>query len=284
MLGIAGAILAAVCYGAATVLQAAAAARTPRTGGLDPRLLLRVLRQWPFLASLLLDTVAFVLSLAALRQLPLFVVEAIIAGNLAVVAVLAARVLGVPLLRREWVAVGAVCAGLVLLVVSAGRQTPVHVSRAFAVGLLVTTLALGAAAAVAARVSGRYGSAALGFVAGLAYGVVGVAVRVITDLHPGRLFRDPAAYALLFAAVLGFLCYLTALQHGRVTTATGPLVVAETVAPAVVGIVALGDAARPGLAWAGVAGFVLAGAGALALARFGSLEAAPDQVRAAPTQ
>jgi drug/metabolite transporter (DMT)-like permease len=272
VLGIAGALLAAICYGTATVLQAVAAANAPRADGLDPRLLLRVLRQLPFVVGVLLDGAGFLLSLAALRQLPLFVVEAIIAGNLAVAALVAARVLHLRLLAREWAAVGAVCAGLVLLVLSAGEQAPVHVGRGFETGLLVTTLILAATAGAAGRVPGGYGSAALGFVAGLGYGVVGVAVRVLTDLSPGQLVRNPAAYALPLAAGLAFLAYLTALQRGRVTTATGPLVVAETVAPALVGVVALGDAARPGYALVGLAGFVLAGAGAVALARFGSLQ------------
>jgi len=274
VLGIVGALLAAVCYGVATVLQALAAGHTARSTGLDPRLLLRVLRQVPFIAGLLLDSAGFVLSLAALRQLPLYVVEAIVAANLAVAAVVAARVLRLRLLPREWAAVGGVCGGLVLLVLSAGVQAPVHVSRAFEFGLLLTTLALAAGAAVAGRMTSGYGSAVLGFIAGLAYGVVGVAVRVLTDLHPAALIRAPAAYALVLAGALGFLSYLTALQRGRVTTATGPLVVAETVAPALVGVIALGDAARPGYAVVGLAGFLLAGAGALALARFGSLEPA----------
>lgn len=193
-----GALLAAACYGVATVLQALAASHAARGAGLDPRLLLRVLRQVPFMISLLLDTAGFGLSLAALRHLPLYVVEAIVAANLAVAAVVAARVLRLRLLPREWAAVGTVCAGLVLLVLSAGEQAPVRVGRGFEVGLLVTTL----------------------------------------------------------------------------TTATGPLVVAETVAPALVGVIALGDAARPGYALVGLAGFLLAGAGALALARFGSLDPA----------
>ncbi|MEP6696487.1 MAG: hypothetical protein ABJA34_06355 [Pseudonocardiales bacterium] len=274
MLGIVGALLAAVCYGVATVLQAVAASHTARSTGLDPRLLLRVLRQLPFLAGLALDTAGFLLSLAALRALPLYVVEAIVAANLAVAAVVAARVLHLRLLPREWAAVAEVCAGLVLLVLSAGEQAPAQVSLSFRIGLLLVTLALAACAAVAGRLRGTYGSAVLGLVAGLAYGVVGVAVRVLTDLHPGRLLREPAAYALLLAGALGFLAYLTALQRGSVTTATGPLVVAETLAPALVGVLVLGDAARPGFVAVGVAGFVLAAAGAFGLARFGSLDPA----------
>ncbi len=272
MLGILGAVLAAICYGLATVFQARAAGRAQRTAGIDPRLLLRLLHQLPFLLGLALDAAGFVLSLAALRQLPLFVVEAIVAGNLAVVAVVAARLLHVRLSARDWVAVGAVCAGLVLLALCAGEQAPVGAGAGFRLGLLVCAVVLIAAGAAAGRLPDTSAAAVLGLVAGLAFGVVGVAVRVLPHLQPARLIRDPAAYALVVAAVLGFLCYLTALQRGQVTTATGPLVTAETVAPALVGVLALGDSARPGYAGVAVAGFLLSVAGALALARFGSLE------------
>jgi phosphatidylserine synthase len=47
------------------------------------------------------------------------------------------------------------------------------------------------------------------------------------------------------------------------------MVVGETVAPALVGVVWLGDSARGGLGWLVVVGFVVAIAGTLVLARFG---------------
>jgi phosphatidylserine synthase len=47
------------------------------------------------------------------------------------------------------------------------------------------------------------------------------------------------------------------------------MVVGETVGPALVGVIWLGDRTREGLAWLAALGFVVAVAGALALARFG---------------
>ncbi|MCW2711457.1 MAG: putative integral rane protein, partial [Marmoricola sp.] len=58
-------------------------------------------------------------------------------------------------------------------------------------------------------------------------------------------------------------------QRGSVTRATAPLVVGETLAPALVGLWFLGDQSRPGWQWAAVAGFVLAVVGALSLSRYG---------------
>jgi phosphatidylserine synthase len=47
------------------------------------------------------------------------------------------------------------------------------------------------------------------------------------------------------------------------------MVVGETIAPAIVGVVWLGDTAREVLGWLVIAGFVVAVPGTLVLARFG---------------
>lgn len=74
------------------------------------------------------------------------------------------------------------------------------------------------------------------------------------------------------------LFYATALQRGSVTTSTAMMVLGETVFPSLVGVLVLGDRTRPGFVVVALAGFVLAVAAALALARFG--EPATDPVAA----
>src|SRR6202161_1760212 len=74
--------------------------------GVDPGLLVRMLGQWRFVASLGLDTLGFLGQLIALHRLPLFAVQAMIAANLAVTAVVATWLIGAVLHWREWVAVG----------------------------------------------------------------------------------------------------------------------------------------------------------------------------------
>jgi len=87
--------------------------------------------------------------------------------------------------------------------------------------------------------------------------------------------RDPSAYALAAGGVVAFLFFTTGLQRGSVTAVTAAVVVAETVVPAAVGVFALGDSTRAGLAPLAVAGFGLSIAGALVLARFGEPAPAP---------
>ena len=109
LVSLVAAIVAAVCYGVASVMQAIAvrAASHRATagrglGGVDPGLVVRMLHQWRFVASLGLDALGFVAQLVALQRLPLFAVQAFVAGNLAVTAVVASRLIGMTLAWREW--------------------------------------------------------------------------------------------------------------------------------------------------------------------------------------
>lgn len=280
--GFLGAVASAVCYGIASVLQAIGARRTAEAAGLDLRLLARVAAQRIFLLGVGLDIVGFLLSLGALRTLPLFVVEPVVAANLVVTAVLAARFLGVGLAAREWLAVTVTCTGLIALGSVGAAAGASRGGTVLHLGLIVAAAVLVPPATLAARLDGNAGAAALGSVAGLSFAVLGLAVRVVPSLRPAVLLLDPATYAVIVSGVLGFLCYTTALQRGRVTTATATMVTGETVVPAIAGVVLLGDRTQPGLAWLGVLGFGLAVGGALALARFGEPSADPLPGDAAP--
>jgi hypothetical protein len=71
---------------------------------------------------------------------------------------------------------------------------------------------------------------------------------------------------------VSFVFYATALEGGSVTVATSAVVLAETLPPAVVGVLFLGDTTRHGLAPVAVIGFALAVVSAVMLARFGEAE------------
>ncbi|GHF85828.1 drug/metabolite transporter (DMT)-like permease [Amycolatopsis bartoniae] len=265
--GLLCALVAAVAYGVASVFQAVAArAVAAGDGGVDPRLLVRVFRQWRYVLGTGLDVLGFLAQLVALRVLPLFVVQAALAASLAVTAV-AAMAIGTRLHAREWTAVVLVCAGLALLGASAQSEGSEPVGLAFHVGLLVATGVVGAVGMAAGRLRGT----ALGLVAGLEFALVALAGRIVSTSSVGAFFADPALYAVAVAGALGMLFYASALQRGGVTTATALMVVGETVLPSLIGVFALGDATRAGFGWVAVAGFAVAVAAALALARFGEV-------------
>src|ERR1700756_3093096 len=113
------AVVAALCYGVASVMQAVAvreASSRSRAqaseGGVDPGLVPRMLSQWRFVVSVVIDLLGFVAQLVALRRLPLFAVQAMVAANLAVIAILATVIMGARLSLREWLAGAGVVGGV----------------------------------------------------------------------------------------------------------------------------------------------------------------------------
>ncbi|MGH4034289.1 hypothetical protein ACQB60_35825 [Actinomycetota bacterium Odt1-20B] len=273
----------AVCFGTASVFQAVATRSTaPGSGsGVDPALLLRAARQWRYLLGLALDGLGFLLQIVALRSIPIYAVGAALAASLAVTAVVAARLLHVRLSGVEWGAVGVVCAGLAMLGLASGDEGEHGGSATLRYAMLGVAVAVLLLGAVAGRLPDRGRALALGLGAGCGFGVVEVTVRLIDDVSPGALLSNPATYALLVGGGAAFLLLTSALQRGSVTTATAGMVIGETVGPALVGVVWLGDRTREGLGWLAVLGFVVAVVGALALARFGEApaEQAADAVR-----
>ncbi|MFD2762905.1 hypothetical protein [Micromonospora eburnea] len=257
---------AAFCAATAATLQSIGARQIAATEHLDPRLLWRLLRNGPYAAGLALDGASSGLSFAALRTVPLFAVQAVGAANLSIVAVLAMLVLRVRLVMQDAVAIGGVIAGLVLLVISTVGGPPSEVPRTAGWWLLGAVIALAVGAYLG---SPRMRSPALpGLLAGLSFGSAALGARLLGRVGAvGDLLTSPITYALVIAGLNGLLLYATALQRGSVTIASASAIVGQTVAPAMVGWLLLGDRVRPGFAPVAVLGFVLAVTAAVALAR-----------------
>lgn len=274
--GVLTALVSALCYGLASVLQSKAAQAAPMS-------LSRLAVRPTFVAGVLLDVIGFAAQFLALRVTAVFVVQAAQAASLAVTAAVAVVVLHARLHAREWAAVAAVCVGLAALGWSAGPEGSVQTGAAFRIALLAAVPVLAGVGLAALRIGGRAMPVVLGGVAGLGFGVVALAARALTGLTPGSLIRDPAAYALLLGALASFGFYATGLQRGSVTVVTAATIAGETLMPAIIGVVAFGDHTRSGLAWVAVVGFATTLAAAGALARFGepSTGAPPESTSAA---
>lgn len=187
------ALAAALCSGAAAVLQAVAVRRLAPGTGLSPRLLWHLARSGWYLAGLALVALGFVLAVAALRGLPLFLVAVTRASSLGVTAVLARVTLRVRLRSGEVVALGALGLGLVLLAASARPGPPVAAPGGVRLDLLAALLALAAATAGLGRSVAPRAGALLGTVAGLAFALLAVTARFVGG-HPAiQAMADPAA-------------------------------------------------------------------------------------------
>jgi len=272
---------AAALFGIAAVLQGIATAGAPDGDRLDPWLLLRLARQPVFLAAVAGNGLGLVLHVRALQDLPLFLVQAVIASSVAVTAVASVRVFGIALTRQQWAAVGAVVVGLVLLAPCAVEGDAVQTTGRTAVVLLAAMIAVALASVAAGHLHGAPGAVLLGLLGGTGFGIVAVCARLLPGLSVPELLGAPVTYVLAFSGVLAFLLYSSAMQKGSVTVTTAALVIPQTAVPALVGMLLLGDRVRDGFGAVAVVGFVFALLGALGLARFESGVGRPEHDRPA---
>ena len=286
MIGVAAAVLTCVTYGVASVLQAygarksAAAARdrgedghVTTTGGPTVRATVGAALTATFIVGMVFDVIGFGGSVVSARLIPLFLSQTIISANIVVTAVLAGPVLGVRLHTRDWVAISTVVVALCVLGLTAGEQGGGSSDPVVHWGVMWASVLILAAGLAVIRLLGSRAAVVAGLSAGVLFGVLAIAVRVLeglTPFRPGIVLTDPAFFAILIAGLGGFYLFTVALQVGSVNGATAALVVGETVIPGVVGVVLLGDTARAGLGWLVALGFVSAVAGAVAVSMFGA--------------
>lgn len=276
---------AALCYGVAAIIQQVGAHRVaapPSSDGSGPRaarrlgvrLIVDLLRQPLFLAGLGLDAIGFLLTFVGLRDLPVFVVQAMVSSTVAVTAVLGHRFLGDRLKPRDWSLVGGVVIGLTLVGASAADGSAPELSWVGTALLVAGVPALG----LAGLASDRRSAPALGALSGVGFGGFALAGRLMAghDSVAG-LITDPLLWAAVGYAVLGLGIYGAALQRGSVTAVTATTIATEALLPSAVGLLLLSDGTRSGMAGAAAAGFVLTVGGAVWLAVSKSVASAPGK-------
>lgn len=298
LIGLLTAVAASICYGTGSVLQAlgsrrsarraaAAAGQLTQHGGPSLASTAKAAMTWEFIGGTILDFVGFGLGALAARMLPLFLSQTVISANLVITAVLSVRLLGTRLTRAEWTSIGVVCSALVLLASAAGPEGSGRTPIATHWWLLAVSLLLMVGGTVLVRMLGARAAILAGLLSGLGFGALGIGVRILDGIDPfapGTVLTDPALYAILVAGVGGMYLHTVALQVGSVNGATAALVVGETVLPGMIGVWWLGDASRPGFAWAAALGFVLAVTGAVAVAWCGAPESHEPEPKGLPPE
>lgn len=287
LIGVAAALITCVGYGVASVLQSHGArasttsalsrretGRLTATGGLTLRSTVGATLTGAFVAGVVLDLIGFAGTVVSARLIPLFLSQTIISANLVVTAVLSVVVLGI-LRTRDWVAIGTVIVSLCVIGLASGDSGGGSPDPVVHWGVLTGSVLILLGGVGLIRLLGSRAAIAAGLLAGVLFGAVAIAMRVLEGVDPlrmGTLLADPASWTILIAGLGGFYLYTVALQLGSVNGAVAALVVGETVVPGIIGVVLLGDTGRPGLGWLVAMGFIRAVVSAVAVAIFGAVE------------
>lgn len=265
LIGLLAALVAALLYGVAAVMQASASRGLPDIEQGTARLAGAALRNPVLVAAIVMDLAGAVLHLVAIGRIPLYLAQAGIAAQLPITALVSAFALHERLTRRDVAAVLATFVGIALLAADAGESGATEQRPLLIVGLYVGTAVLLALGAVAYRGTGRTAGAGLSLLAGLGYAVATLGAR---QLEAPYVSLSTAVIVVLIAVagVSGFWLYSFAMQRVSVAAASAPLVLCEVLVPAAVGILVLGDGVP---SWLVITlGLVLSMAGAVYLAGF----------------
>jgi hypothetical protein len=190
---------------------------------------------------------AWGLHVAALALAPISLVQSVIAGGLALLTVIADRVFGLEVSRREWVGVAVTALGLTLLAATLGDTGKSAHGDWEPAGLTLYCGVLTAAAfaaATAVRADPPHAGPVLGLAAGLLWGASDVAIKALSARLPdlgGLVLLHPLALAILLLSLTGLVVSARSLQLGPavaviaitsaagnvVTIAAGPIVFGE---------------------------------------------------------
>lgn len=240
-IGLGLAILASIALNTGFLLQHGGASRAPPVNPLRPIATVGgLLKQRVWLLGLALGMSGWALHVAALSRAPLSLVQAFVAGGLALVAPIATRWFGARLRRTESVAVVVMALGLAALAVGARGPAPGAPLPGAALALLLAACVL-----VAALVAARREAVRLAVASGLLYGAADTAIKALTIVGSRHGLAAALASVWLPVAALAtagaFFAFQRALQIGRVVAAIALMTAATYAVSIAAGLVVLGE-------------------------------------------
>ena len=189
---------------------------------------------------------AWILHVGALALAPLSVVQAVLSTGVVILAVLADRLFGFEVGRRQWLGVAMTAIGLVLLVVTLPASHGAHSSYSLA-GMLAFEggmLAIGALLISGPRMGApdHHHGIMLGAAAGTLFGVSDVAIKALTGLDgPLAILLSPWLGVAALASVVAFYASARGLQDGEAVPVIASTSTAANVSCIIGGIVVFGD-------------------------------------------
>ncbi|HEY2636231.1 MAG TPA: hypothetical protein VGI54_02500 [Solirubrobacteraceae bacterium] len=202
-----------------------------------------------FAIGMLVATGAWSFHVAALAMAPMSVVQAVLAGGVVLLAVMAERVFGLKVGPRQWAGLSFTALGLVLLGITLpavhGAQSHFSLTGmiSFEAGLLVVGVLLIMGPRIGAP--GEHHGAMLGAASGILFGVSDIAIKALTGIvgHGGiaAVVLSPWMVVTILASVAAFYASARGLQDGEAVPVIALTGTAANLAGIAGGIIVFGD-------------------------------------------
>jgi drug/metabolite transporter (DMT)-like permease len=193
--------------------------------------------------------VAYALHVGALALASLSIVQAVLAGGLVLLGIVAERWFGFHLGRREWTGVALTAAGLAFLALTGGgRSGQASAEYSLAAMLAFESVLIGIGTALillhrATRSPDRHG-VMLGVAAGLLFTVTHVAVKALTgalDRSVAAIVFSPYLLLAVTAAIAAFFASARSLQVGEAVAVIAVTSIASNASAIPAGVIVFGD-------------------------------------------
>ena len=189
---------------------------------------------------------AWLLHVAAMALAPISVVQAVLSTGVVILAVMAERLFGFKVGRRQWLGVAMTAAGLILLVITLPAHSGSHSSFSVAgmISFEAGMLAIGALLITGPRIGApdHHHGVMLGAAAGVLFGVSDVAIKALTGLEgPLAILVSPWLAVAVLASVVAFYASARGLQDGEAVPVIAATSTAANVSCILGGIIVFGD-------------------------------------------
>jgi hypothetical protein len=261
LIGLSLALIGSVALNASYLIQHVGSVAAPTIDFRRPTSTLgALLRSRLWLVGGILGIVGWAISIAALTQAPLSLVQAFLIGGIALLAPVAVRVLGHRLSRRELAGISLVLFALLVLLVGRGAVGVHSHFHNAALGLYLSGSVCAGACLLLFRQRRTQMLAAAG---GILYGAADVSIKALTGLasHHGitAALTSPWLIVTIVTSVGAFFCFQRALQAGKPMPVIALMTAGNNIVSIIGGLVVFGDPLghRPAMLLVHVAAFVL---------------------------
>ena len=243
LIGLALALIGSVALNASYLIQHAGSVAAPTIAFGHPiRTFGALLRSRLWFAGGVLGIAGWAISIAALTQAPLSLVQAFLIGGIALLAPVAVRVLGHRLTPRELAGISLVLFALLVLLVGRGAVGVDSHFHTAALGIYLSGSVCAGACLLLLRQRRTQMLAAAG---GVLYGAADVAIKALIGLasHHGltAALTSPWLIATIAASIGAFFCFQRALQSGKPMPVIALMTAGNNIVSIIGGLAVFGD-------------------------------------------